>query len=175
MRLVHNVLEWAKRPDVALKIQKYSNIIQKIGVAIMLVLLILTVLSIVQERADRRAAVNTAICDLVRAVPTGNDRIDTVRKNFGCGPYIPPGIPTKPGQPTPTMTKTVDVPVPVGIPTTVVVHAPTPTPGVSMVPGPTKTVVIHGPTKTVTKTKHVPQPLPSGALCVILLPQPHLC
>lgn len=47
---------------------------------------------ILQERTDRRQAVNEAICSIVQAIPPGNDRIDEVRSNLSCGPYKPPSL-----------------------------------------------------------------------------------
>lgn len=135
---------------------------------------VLNLVSVINnERNDRRTSVNTAICDLVDAVPEGNAQIDKTRHDFRCGAYIPPGInelptPTStpspsPGKPTSTpSTKPGAIPIPPGI------HLPGSTVTVKV---PVRTTVIHTKTRVVRPPLSPPVPIPTQ-LCRVL---PQLC
>jgi hypothetical protein len=111
--------------------------------------------AILQEKNDRRAQVNGAICSIIRAIPPGNFRIDQVRASFKCGPYTPPPIPTapstSPGSPKSTSPHASPSRTPRTKPHTT--HEALPTPPV-VIQTQTKTRVSHSrSTRTVTKTR----------------------
>lgn len=109
-----------------------------------LYLTIQAVVAISNERDQRRQDVNSGICAIIDAVPPGDARIDTVRVNFTCGPYIPEPsgffgqTPTSSPSSSPRVTQTSRSSV-----------APTPTPIPSVV---TETTTTHATTTVVRTT-----------------------
>jgi hypothetical protein len=154
-----------RRTRILRRISKASEPIWKFGVLVTMVLSIIAVAQINQERRDRRNFVNDAICSLVRAVPPGNPRIDQVRSDLSCGPYVRPGFPVdsnrngttspKPrSSSTPTSGSEPEFPIPPGIIYT--------TPSATAGKPPSQPPVKSKPASR-TPTKVPPRPSPSRA------------
>lgn len=73
------------KPETSAKIRVLTEIVTYF-------LIFLTLWQLINERNSRRAQVDNGICAVIKAIPPGNNRIDTARIQFKCGPYIPPGI-----------------------------------------------------------------------------------
>lgn len=135
------------RPTVPVKIARVSAAIVKWGVLIVLILNFITSYFILKERADRRDAVNNAVCALLNAVPEGaSPRLDEVRAEFKCGHPNPPLHLTP--TPTPKSTKTVTVTAtPSASPTVTHTCCTIGAPPFSVSPGRSQLSATNGPTR----------------------------
>lgn len=140
--LVHHQTKWFTRINFT-RLRGALMTVTFILLILVLVQVINAIDQINKERRDRINQTNEKICSLVDAVPSGNPRIDKVRADTTCGPYVAPpaanpsSFPTIPGIAT-TVPSSSRSSAHSGTGTaTITVHAgPTPAPTAASTPAP---------------------------------------